>query len=92
MYQPKADSRMTQFPQDLLPLRETLAAQVHDTWAAGRLAEGWQYGPDLNQELRTHPCLIPYENLSESEKAYDRRTAMATILCILDHGYEIRPK
>lgn len=91
MYHPKTDVRISQFPEELLPLRETLAEQVHDAWAAGRLDEGWQYGPKLDQQLRTHPSLLPYDRLSEREKEYDRRTAAATILCILDHGYEIKP-
>ena len=90
MYHPKTDSRITQFPEELLPLRETLAEQVHDAWAASRLDEGWQYGPQLNEERKTHPRLQPYGSLGESEKEYDRRTANAAILCILDHGYEIR--
>ena len=66
-----------------------LAEDIHDAWAAGRLAEGWQYGPVRDDLRRTHPDLVSYGDLPEGEKEYDRRTAAATIRCILAHGYRI---
>lgn len=90
IYHPDENPRADQIPEELTPLRETLAERVHDAWAAGRLAEGWRYGPVLDEKLRTHPCLIPYEELPESEKEYDRRTAAAAICCILEHGYKLK--
>lgn len=90
-YRPDLDMEgYPELPEELLPLQETLAKNIHDTWAAGRLAEGWRYGPRLDDGLRTHPCLLPYHELPESEKEYDRRTAAATIRCMLDHGYQIK--
>ena len=89
MYHPKLHDNAGQLPEELLPLRELLAEDIHDTWAAGRLSEGWQYGPTLDQEKKFHPCLVPYDHLPESEKDYDRRTAAATIQGILSHGYRI---
>lgn len=78
-------------PAELRPLLERIAEQVHDTWAAGRMAEGWRYAPEHSAALRTHPCLRPYAELSDREKEYDRRTAAQTIRCLLDMGFEIRP-
>ncbi|MBQ8610896.1 MAG: Ryanodine receptor Ryr [Oscillospiraceae bacterium] len=90
MYQPKNfNENELQLPEELLPLREILAEDIHDAWAAGRLAEGWQYGPVRDDLRRTHPDLVPYGDLPEGEKEYDRRTAAATIRCILAHGYRI---
>lgn len=89
MYHPKLPEHATQLPAQLHPLQELLAEDIHDTWAAGRLAEGWVYGPTLDKERLTHPCLVPYDQLPESEKEYDRRTAAATIRCILSHGYSL---
>ena len=43
----------------------------------------------MSGQHKTHPCLRPYEELPESEKEYDRRTAEAAICCILDHGWHI---
>lgn len=88
-YHPKQEPQTAQVPEELMPLRETLAESVHDAWAAGRLAEGWRYGEVLDEKRRTHPSLIPYAQLSESEKDYDRRTAAAAIHCMLEHGYRI---
>ena len=77
-------------PADLEALAERLAEHVHDVWAAGRLAEGWSYGPARDDEARTHPGLVPYANLSEAEKDYDRRTAQGTLKAVLASGYELR--
>ncbi len=76
-------------PAALRPAMEHIAETVHDTWAAGRLAEGWRYGPRRDDDARTHPCLVPYSELPESEKLYDRRTAAQTIQCLLDLGYRL---
>ena len=58
-------------------------------WSAGRMAEGWVYGTERNDEKKTHPCLIPYADLSESEREYDRATAFATLKLIVALGYKI---
>ncbi|MBR5780829.1 MAG: Ryanodine receptor Ryr, partial [Bacteroidales bacterium] len=39
--------------------------------------------------LKTHPCLIPYEELPEVEKAYDRDTALGTLKLIKKLGFKI---
>lgn len=84
-----ADEAEPALPQELIRLRETLAEHVHDVWAAGRLKEGWRYGPVHDEKARTHPDLVPYDALPETEKEYDRRTAAAVIRCMLTHGYRV---
>lgn len=74
---------------ELLDLTEQIAANVHDVWAAGRIAEGWTYGKERNDELKCHPSLVPYEQLPESEKEYDRNTARETLKMILSLGFDI---
>lgn len=76
-------------PQELQNLAETIAAQVHDVWAQNRLREGWTYGPERNDTLRQTPCLVPYEQLPEEEKAYDRNTAFNTLKLICKLGFKI---
>ena len=71
-------------------LVEALAENVHDTWARGRMDQGWTYGPARDDAAKKHPCLVPYADLPESEKAYDRNTAMSTIQFILSKGFEIK--
>lgn len=68
---------------------EKIAEKVHETWAAGRLAEGWTYGPRRDDLLKTHPSLVPYAELADSEKAYDRRTASATVEVLFALGYKL---
>ena len=66
MYTPTpVDTRHIELPDHLLELTELIARNVHDVWARGRIDEGWTFGPRDDQK-KTHPCLIPYEELSES--------------------------
>ena len=76
--------------QDLERLVERLAANAHEVWARGRLRDGWRYGPKRNDARRTHPCLVPYDELPESEKTYDRRLVNGTLKAALALGYDIR--
>lgn len=76
-------------PQELSELTERLAENVHEQWALGRLAEGWQYGPKRDDEKKTTPCLVPYALLPDSEREFDRVTAMQTLKVILALGYKI---
>ena len=72
-----------------MSLTEEIAANVHDVWAAGRIAEGWTYGEVKDADKKTTPLLIPYDELPESEKEYDRNTALETLKLILKMGYKI---
>ena len=74
---------------ELLALTERLAEHAHDIWAKGRMAEGWTYGLVRNDALKQHPDLVPYADLPESEKEYDRKTAMETLRAIIALGYRI---
>ena len=77
------DTAKVTVSDDLSSLSEMIAKNTHDVWAAGRMSEGWTWGPVRNDELKQHPCLVPYEEMSEGEKDYDRRTSMETIKTIL---------
>ncbi len=78
-----------ELPEALTELTELIAKNVHENWAEGRIAQGWVYGEQRNDVKKTTPCLIPYELLTEEEKAYDRRTAMQTLKLISVLGYRI---
>ncbi|MBQ3265678.1 MAG: Ryanodine receptor Ryr [Ruminococcus sp.] len=75
--------------KEMTELIERLAEHVHDTWAAGRIREGWTYGSERSDRLKQTPCLVPYDELPESEKEYDRSTAAATIKAVLAMGFKI---
>ena len=90
MYNPKPkDTSSIILNEDLVALTELIAENVHDVWAVGRINEGWVYGTERDDEKKTHPCLVPYQELSEAEKAYDRNTAMETLKLITALGYHI---
>lgn len=76
--------------KELEVLVEAMAKNVHEVWAATRIEQGWSYGPERNDEKKLHPCLIAYEELPESEKEYDRNTAVETLKLIQKLGFEIR--
>ena len=89
-YQPTPiDTSDISLPEGVDRLIEQLAAHNHDVWATGRLAAGWSYGPERNDARREHPCLIPYEELPESEKQVDRDTATQVLKAILALGFRI---
>ena len=78
-------------PESLTPLIEALAENVHETWAKGRMDAGWTYGLVRDDTKKQHPCLVPYEDLPEEEKEYDRNTSIGTLKLILKLGFKIIP-
>ncbi len=76
----------------LEPLLEDLARNAHEMWAQKRIADGWTYGNERNDKLKTHPSLVPYEELSDSEKSYDRALVNEALKSILSLGYTIEKK
>ena len=83
------DTSDIQLPDELNVLIEQMAKNVHEVWAESRIAQGWSYGEERSDALMTHPCLIPYEELPEVEKAYDRDTALGTLRLISKLGFKI---
>ena len=89
-YTPKPiDTLDVELDDELKQLVEQLARNVHDNWSIGRIKEGWTYGPERNDTLKQNPCLVDYSDLPESEKDYDRNTAMETLKLILKLGWKI---
>lgn len=92
-YIPKPIStKDVELSKNILELSERIAENVHEVWAASRISEGWTYGKERNDALKQHPCLIPYDGLPETEKDYDRNTAMQTLKLIQKLGYTIKKK
>lgn len=79
-----------QLPEELNGLIEKMAENVHDVWAEARIAQGWTYGERRNDKEKKHPCLVPYNELPEEEKEYDRSTSIGTLKLILKLGFKIR--
>ena len=93
MYTPNPiDTGNIELPEDLLELTEKIAENVHENWSAGRIADGWTYGQTRDDKKKTTPCLVPYSELTEEEKEYDRNTALQTLKMIVALGYKIEKK
>ena len=86
------DTNSVELPKELNPLVEQMAKNVHEVWAKTRMGQGWAYGVERNDAEKKHPCLVPYEQLSEEEKVYDRNTSIETLKFILKSGFDITPK
>lgn len=78
-----------ELPSELLELAEKMAENVHDVWAKTRIEQGWTYGSVRDDANKKHPCLIPYDQLPEEEKVYDRNTSIETLKFIIEKGFEI---
>lgn len=87
-----AETSDVKLPDELLPLIEEMAKNVHEVWAQNRINEGWTYGPQRDDVNKKHPCLVPYHELPESEKEYDRATSQETLKLILKLGFDISKK
>jgi hypothetical protein len=89
-YRPQAiDTSHVTLPPELVPLLERLAENAHEVWSKGRMDDGWTFGPQRDDVSKQHPCLVPYDQLPESEKDYDRRISQETLKAILALNYEI---
>ena len=92
-YKPRPiETTQVNLPKDLMELTEKLAENAHDHWSKLRIEQGWTWGPQRNDVTKKHPDLVPYQDLGESEKEYDRRTAMETLKAIIALGYTIKQK
>jgi class 3 adenylate cyclase/tetratricopeptide (TPR) repeat protein len=90
-YDPKPiDNSRIELSAELKQLVERLAANNHDLWARRRIAEGWKYGPRRDDEAKQTPVLVPYDELPDSEKQYDRENAIETLKSIIGLGWTIQ--
>lgn len=90
-YQPQPiDTSGITVDAGVLDLIELMARNAHDIWAQKRIEDGWQFGAVRNDARKEHPCLVPYNELPESEKDYDRAMALETLKVILSLGYRLQ--
>lgn len=68
---------------------EAIAKNIHETWALQRQRNGWNYGSQHDNKIKTHPDMVEYDELSEQEKDVDRATVIQTIKMLLWLGYKI---
>ncbi|MGE5418010.1 MAG: RyR domain-containing protein [Acidobacteriota bacterium] len=83
------DTSSVVLSNEVLELTELLAKNTHEIWAKQRIADGWEFGLLRDDNNKKHPCLVPYEELPDSEKEYDRNTALETLKVMVALGYRI---
>lgn len=83
------DTSGIQLSEELLQLGELLARNTHENYSQLRMEAGWSYGPRRDDMLKQNPTLVPYEQLPEGEKEYDRRTANEVLKVMIALGYVI---
>jgi class 3 adenylate cyclase len=89
-YEPKSpDLSTVEVSEDLINLVEQLAEITHDNWVRQRLADGWTHGKRRDDLLKEHPCIVPYDDLPESEKEYDRKISLGVVQGMLALGYRV---
>lgn len=89
-YNPQpVDTSAVELSDELMKLAELMAENVHDVWAATRIAQGWTYGTERNDAEKKHPCLVPYNLLPEEERVYDRNTSIETLKFIISKGFKV---
>ena len=92
-YHPKLiDLKHVDLPEGFNELREAIAENAHDMWAMERQSEGWTYGLKRDDSKLETPDMVPYGNLPESEKEYDRIMAEDTLRLLIALGYKIEKK
>ena len=89
-YNPKPiDLSDVELTEDLNELREAIAENAHDVWAVERQAQGWTYGEQRDDNKKETPCMVPYSQLPDSEKKFDRDMAMNTLKLVRKLGYDL---
>lgn len=49
----------------------TSPAQAHESWLKQKTDDGWVYGELKDADLKTHPCIRPYDELPADQKVKD---------------------
>ncbi len=83
------DTSDVEVSDEILEIAELMARNTHEIWSKGRMDEGWVYGEKQDREQKTHPSLVPYDELSEEEKDFDRRTSLGALKFLLKMGFKI---
>ena len=64
------DSIVNGVNMHLLDPHATVAAS-HEAWMAEKIAAGWTYGGLKDEQAKTHPCMVPFDQLPRDQQAKD---------------------
>lgn len=83
------DTSDVTLPNDLTELTEKLSENTHDVWAQTKIKHGYSYGEQTDNDAKTHSDLLPYSQLPDHIKDYDRNTTIEVLKAIHKLGYSI---
>lgn len=43
----------------------------HESWMAQKQRDGWVYGEKKDPDAKTHPCMVPFDQLPQEQQAKD---------------------
>ncbi len=81
------DTSNIKLSDDIVAVFEQISKNTHEVWAKGRIDEGWIHGDIYDGIRKMHPRLVPYEQLPEDEKAFDRNTTAQVIKMLIKLGF-----
>jgi len=56
---------------------------LHERWMADKAAHGWKYGPEKDAGAKTHPCMVPYDELPDYQR--DKSRLFVAIVRTMTH-------
>jgi len=68
---------------------ETLTEREHERWMKAKLADGWSYAPETDEDLKLSQALLPWDELPEEEKKKDRNLVRGIPKILARAGYAI---
>lgn len=90
-YSPRPlNTQNVQLPQAVLDLSERVAENAHEVWSRERINGGWRWGATRCNNTKQHPDLVPYSDLTEQDKQYDRDMSLETLKLIHTFGFRIQ--
>jgi hypothetical protein len=70
---------------------ESLAEREHARWNVERLIAGWVYGPTADKDKKISPYLVPWDELPDQIREYDREPVRAIPRMLAAAGFELQP-
>lgn len=58
----------------------------HEEWRKLKVEQGWTWGPEKDPERRTHPCLVPYSDLTPEQRDKDQLFLMIVTALTVNTG------
>ena len=68
---------------------ELLSRMEHDRWWRDREADGWTFAPEKDAERKKSPYLLPWQELPEEIREYDRDTVRGLPALLAEAGFHI---